>query len=126
MARRRFPQRSGDHVLGEQLFQQALPVQFRQPLRPEPRPARDPGGHLRSPGFFFSPGADGAGGVDAGVMTMANLAGNKAPGSRKGSRQPRSYQELCSISGTTGSSHAAAINMPPDRDQPSETRHQTP
>ena len=55
-------------------------------------------------------------------MTMANLAGNKAPGSRKGCRQPSSYQELCSISGTTASSHAAAINMPPDRDQPSEKR----
>ena len=57
-------------------------------------------------------------------MTMANLAGNKAPGERKGRRQPSSYQELCSISGTTGSRHAAAINMQPDRDQPSE--NQTP
>ena len=55
MARGRFPQRAGDHVLGEQLLQQALPVQFRQPVRPEPRPGRDPGGHLRSPGFIFSP-----------------------------------------------------------------------
>ena len=85
MARRRFPQRPGDHVLGEQLFQQALPVQFRQPLRPEPRPGRDPGGHLRGPGILL-PG--GAGGVDAGVMTMANLAGNKAPGERKGVDNP--------------------------------------
>ena len=57
-------------------------------------------------------------------MTMANLAGNKAPGRRKGYRQPSSYQELCSISGTTGSRHAAAANMQPDRDQPSE--NQTP
>jgi hypothetical protein len=31
---------------------------------------------------------------------------------------------LCSISGIAGSRHAAAINMQPDRDQPSETRHQ--
>ena len=52
MARGRFPQRPGDHVLGEQLFQQALPVQFRQPVRPEPGPGRDPGGHFRSPGTF--------------------------------------------------------------------------
>src|SRR5271169_6800007 len=66
----------------------------------------------------------GAGGVDACVMTMANLAGNKAPGERKGRRQPRSYQELCSISGTIGSRHAAATNTQPDRDQPSEK--QTP
>ena len=66
----------------------------------------------------------GAGGVDACVMTMANLAGNKAPGERKGRRQPRSYQELCSISGTIGSRHAAATNMQPDRDQPQKTRHQ--
>ena len=49
MARGRFPQRAGDHVLGEQLLQQALPVQLRQPVRPEPGPGRDPGGHLRSP-----------------------------------------------------------------------------
>jgi len=47
MPGRRFPQRAGDHVLGEQFFQQALPVQFRQPFRPEPGPGRDPGGHLR-------------------------------------------------------------------------------
>src|SRR5207302_1168173 len=67
----------------------------------------------------------GADEVDAGVMTMANLAGNKAPGERTGRRQPSSYQELCSISGVTGTRHAAAINMSPDRDQPSETRHQT-
>ncbi len=66
----------------------------------------------------------GAAGVDAGPMTMANLAVNKAPGERKGRRQPRSYQELCSISGTTGSRHATAINMQPDRDQPPE--NQTP
>jgi transposase len=60
--------------------------------------------------------------MDAGAMAMANLAGNKAPGGRKGCRQPSSYQELCSISGTTASRHAAAINMPPDRDQPAEKR----
>jgi hypothetical protein len=30
MARGRLPQRAGDHVLGEQLFQQALPAQLRQ------------------------------------------------------------------------------------------------
>jgi hypothetical protein len=57
-------------------------------------------------------------------MTMANLALNKAPGERKGRQQPRSYQELCSISGTTGSRHATAINTQPDRDQPSG--NQTP
>ena len=51
MARGRFPQRAGDHVLGEQFFQQALPVQLRQPFRPEPGPGRDPGGHLRGPGI---------------------------------------------------------------------------
>ena len=121
MARGRLPQRAGDHAVGEQLFQQALPVQLRQPLRPEPRPGRDPGGHLRGPVRLSS---GGAAGMDAGAMTMANLAGNKAPGGRKGRRQPSSYQELCSISGTTASRHAAAINMPPDRDQPSE--NQTP
>src|SRR2546430_6847020 len=57
-------------------------------------------------------------------MTMANLAGNKAPGERKGRRQPRSYQELCSISGTTASRHAAVTDTPPDRDQ--HQRNQTP
>jgi hypothetical protein len=57
-------------------------------------------------------------------MTMANLAGNKAPGERTGRRQPRSYQELCSFSGAAGSRHAAAINMQPDRNQHTETRHQ--
>ena len=56
MARRRLPQRPGDHVLGEQFFQQALPVQFRQPARPEPGPGRDPGGDLRGPGIY-SPAA---------------------------------------------------------------------
>ena len=49
MARGRLPQRAGDHAVGEQVFQQALPAQLRQPLRPEPRPGRDPGGHLRGP-----------------------------------------------------------------------------
>jgi hypothetical protein len=34
-------------------------------------------------------------------MTMANLALNKAPGERKGRQQPRSYQELFSISGAS-------------------------
>ena len=47
MARGRLPQRAGDHAVAEQVLQQALPVQFRQPLRPEPRPGRNPGGHLR-------------------------------------------------------------------------------
>ena len=47
MARRRLPQRAGDHVPGEQVLQQALPAQLRQPLRPEAGPGRDPGGDLR-------------------------------------------------------------------------------
>jgi hypothetical protein len=55
---------------------------------------------------------------------MANLAVNKAPGERKGRRQPRSYQELCSISGTTASRHATVTDTPPDRDQ--HPRNQTP
>ena len=42
----------------------------------------------------------------------------------KGRQQPRSYQELCSISGTSGTRHPAAPNTHPDRDQPSE--NQTP
>jgi hypothetical protein len=49
MARRRLPQRAGDHAAGEQFFQQARPAQLCQPLRPEPRPGRDPGGDLRGP-----------------------------------------------------------------------------
>ena len=64
----------------------------------------------------FSP--CGTAGVDAGMMTMANLAGNKAPGERTGRRQPSSYQELCSISGTTGSRRPAVIGLQPDRDRP--------
>ena len=55
---------------------------------------------------------------------MANLAGNKAPGERTGRRQPSSYQELCSISGTTGSRRPAVMSLQPDRDQPTE--NQTP
>ena len=66
----------------------------------------------------------GAAGVDAGVMTVANLAGNKGPGERKGRRQPRSYQELCSISGTTASRRTAVTDTPPDRDR--HPRNQTP
>jgi len=47
MARGRLPQRAGDHVIAEELFQQALPVQFREPARPESRPGREAGGDLR-------------------------------------------------------------------------------
>jgi hypothetical protein len=49
MARRRLPQRAGDHAAGEQFFQQARPAQLRQPLCPESGPGRDPGGDLRVP-----------------------------------------------------------------------------
>ena len=55
MPRRRLPQRAGDHAVGEQFFQQALPVQLRQPLRPEPGPGREPG--RRSPRPRRHPGA---------------------------------------------------------------------
>ena len=78
MARRRLPQRAGDHVVGEQFFQQARQAQLRQPLRPEPRPGRDPGGDPAAPSLSRCAAA----GVDAGAMTMANLARNKAPGGR--------------------------------------------
>jgi hypothetical protein len=44
---RRFPQRPGDHVIGEQFFQQPGPVQPGQPFRPESRPGRDAGGQPR-------------------------------------------------------------------------------
>jgi hypothetical protein len=91
--------------------------------------AQNPGPDAIRAAIPAAPGCSsprGAGGVDAGVMTMANLAGNKAPGRRKGSRQPRSYQELCSISGTTASRHAAATNTQPDRDQPQKNRHHSP
>jgi hypothetical protein len=101
MPGRRFPQRAGDHVLGEQLFQQALPVQFRQSVRPNPGPDAIRAAISAASSLPLPP--CGAAGVDAGPMTMANLALNKAPGGRKGCRQPRSYQELCSISWTTGS-----------------------
>jgi hypothetical protein len=47
MPARRLLQRAGDHVPGEQVLQQALPVQLRQPFRPEAGPGRDPGGHRR-------------------------------------------------------------------------------
>ena len=67
-----------------------------------------------------------AGGMDEGMTAMANWAGNKAPGERKWSRQPRSYQELCSISGAAGSRHATAINMPPDRDRIPKPGHSHP
>ena len=67
-----------------------------------------------------------ASGMDEGMTGMAKWAGNKAPGERKRSRQPRSYQELCSISGGSESCHASAINMPPDRDQPRKPGHQNP
>ena len=40
-----------DHAVGEQVLQQAMAVQLREPFRPEPGPGRDPGGHLRSPGI---------------------------------------------------------------------------
>src|SRR4029453_1993813 len=64
--------------------------------------------------------------MDDGMVIMANWAGNKAPGERKRSRQPRSYQELCSISGPGGSRHATAINMPPDRNPAPKTRTPAP
>ena len=123
MARGRLPQRPGDHVRGEQLFQQALPVQFRQPARPEPGPGRDPGGHLRSPGIFFSPrpGQNGRRRDDHGKL-----------GSQQSSRQAERVSTTPFLPGALfyfrdiGSRHAAATSTQPDRDHAPETRHHSP
>jgi hypothetical protein len=46
MPGRGFPQRPGDHVIGQQVFQQPLPAQVRQPVRPQAGAGRHPGGQL--------------------------------------------------------------------------------
>ena len=60
-----------------------MPVQLPEPARPEPRPGRDPRGKLRVR-VIFSRMRGGV--MDGGAMTMANWAGNKAPGERKSVR----------------------------------------
>ena len=52
----RLGQRTGDHAAGQQFLQQVRPVQFREPVRPETRPGRDPGRELRSGTAPSSPG----------------------------------------------------------------------
>src|SRR5436190_19669207 len=68
------------------------------------QPVQNPGPDAIRAAISAAPGSSsprGPGRMDAGVMTMANLAVNKAPGRRKGDPPPRTYQELCSIYGTS-------------------------
>jgi hypothetical protein len=60
--------------------------------------------------------------MDDDVISMADRAGNKAPGVAKWVSTTPSYQELCSISGNGAPHNATAINTPPDRDHAQENR----
>jgi hypothetical protein len=119
---RRLLQRPRDHAVGQEIFQQALTLQFLSQSSHSPGPdSTRPAGPVSG---TASPSPVGTGGMDDGMTSMANWALNKVPGVAKWSRQPSSYQELCSISGTAAPRHATAINTQPARYQRQETGHQ--
>ena len=92
-----------------------LPAARPGPARPAipsriPAPTR----RGRPPASAKASSCGSTGGVDGATASMADSAGNKAPGRRNGRRQPPSYQELCSISG-----------IPCGVAAPRSTRHRT-
>ncbi len=94
---RRFLQRPRDHALCQEVFQQALAPQLPEPVQPQPRPGQHPFREVSPRNGIAVPGRRGRDGRRH--DEHGRLGTQQSSRRTEWSRQPPSYQELCSIQG---------------------------
>ena len=118
---RRFPQRPHDHAVGEQVFQQSLPVQLAQPFCPETQPGRDAGRQAIRDGIVLSRRH----GLDRRQLNEHGRLGRQQSSRRTdGVNNPVPTRSFVLFQGPPARCHDAAVNLPPDRNHRRKTGQQ--